>query len=171
MASARLPVLLFLVVLAWAAPARANFDMSGVYIPVGVNLGAGIHNKGDNGFLLGGEVSFLRFWHHNLGFAGGYADYLHDFGAGTHRVSLGPEGGLYFAGLDAGPVIEWGGGRTDFGARARVLATVALLSVYVGEQCRLTSADARWTTEIGVLLKFPIGIATCSSKHCAWGQW
>ena len=43
--------------------------------------------------------------------------------------------------------------------------------IYVGELCRLTTAAARWTTEVGVLLKIPFGIARCGSDRCRWGEW
>jgi hypothetical protein len=150
-----------------------SIDLGGVYIPVGVNVGAALRRDGANGLLLGGEASFVRYYHrHRKGlYFGGYLDYLRDFGAGIHRISVGPEVGWLFGGLDAGPVVELGGGRTEFGARARVFASIAVVTIYAGELCRVTTAEARWTTEVGMLLKFPFGIASCGRGGCNWGQW
>lgn len=148
-----------------------DFDLNGVYLPVGVNLGAGLRQDGADGLLLGGEASLVRFWADSLAFFGGYVDYLHDFGARTHRVSIGPEIGILFAGIDAGPVFELGGGQTELGARARLFGTIAFFTLYAGEVRSLTTAQTRWTTELGLLIKIPFGIASCSGSSCNWGHW
>jgi hypothetical protein len=116
-------------------------------------------------------VSGLYFWHeHRLAFLGGYADYLHDFGLGLHRISLGPEAGAYFAGIDAWPVIEPGQGTTELGARTRGFASLGFVAVYVGESYRFTSAHARWSTELGLLLKLPMINRTNDHKGWRWGD-
>lgn len=163
----------FALALPVSARAHGSMDLnlSGVYVPVGVNLGAGLRQDGADGFLLGGEASLVRFWADSLAFFGGYVDYLHDFGAKTHRLSIGPEIGMLFAGIDAGPVLELGGGQTELGARARLFGSIAFFTIYVGEACRLTTPEARFTTELGVLIKIPFGIASCSRNHCNWGHW
>jgi len=154
-----LPCLALLTILSIPSQARADasptFDFSGFYVPFGVNVGAALRSPGNNGLLLGGELSALYFWEH-AGFTilGGYADYLRDFGLGVHRVSFGPEFGMYFCGLDAGPVFEVGHGATHLGGRARLFASLAFLTLYVGEWYRPAGAPT-WSTEIGVLLKLP----------------
>jgi hypothetical protein len=178
MCQLRLLALILSVLLgsALVAPGRAradaspSFDFSGVYVPFGLDLGAALRTEGGNGLLLGGEVSGLYFWHkHSLAFVGGYADYLRDFGLGVHRISFGPEAGGYFAGIDAGPVIEFGHGATQLGARARVFGSLGFVALYVGESCRFTTERARWSTEVGLLLKLPLVSRTQENRGWGWG--
>jgi hypothetical protein len=97
---------LLLIVLALAsvlAPDRARadasprFDFSGIYLPVGVDVGVALRSRGKNGLLLGGEASAFYLWHDKgLTFVGGYAGYQRDFGLDVHRISFGPEAGTHF---------------------------------------------------------------------------
>jgi hypothetical protein len=149
------------------ADASPTVDFSGTYVPFGLNLGVALRSEGKNGLLLGGEVSGLNFWaKDNLAFVGGYADYLHDFGLGVHRISFGPEAGAYFVGIDAGLVIEFGNGTTELGARARVFGSFSFVALYVGESCRCTNAEVRWSTELGLLLKLPF--LNRNGEHKGW---
>jgi hypothetical protein len=164
-----------------AKPAQADFvgahdfDLSGVYLPLGIGVGAALRSQGASGLLIGGEVSLLRFWGDKNRFLGLYADYLYDRGVGTHRVSAGPELGLSWrvlsVGLDAGPVLEMDGDRTRVGVRPRLFASFLVFVAYAGETIRLTDSEARFATELGVLLKFPIPLAACSNDGCSWGRW
>jgi hypothetical protein len=152
------------------ADASPHFDHSGVYVPFGINLGVALRTQGANGLLLGGEASGLYLWHgRSLAFLGGYADYLHDFGSGLHRISFGPEAGAYSVGVDTGPVLELGHGATELGARARAFASLGFVAVYVGESYRSTSRYARWSTELGLLLKLPMINRTNEHKRWRWG--
>jgi hypothetical protein len=164
-----------------AQPAQADFvgahdfDLSGVYLPVGIGVGAALRSQGASGLLIGGEVSLLRFWGDRHHFLGLYADYLYDRGVRTHRVSAGPELGLSWrvlaVGLDAGPVLEMDGDRSRVGVRPRLFASFLVFIAYAGETIRLTDREARFATEVGVLLKFPIPLAACASDGCSWGHW
>lgn len=152
-----------------------DFSLSGIYAPIGVNVGAALRSQGANGLIIGGELSLLRYWEERSYFLGAYVDYLYDRGIGTHRVSLGPELGwamtVASAGLDVGPVLELDGGRTRLAIRPRVFASFLCFVAYAGGTMRLTDGDQRFTTEVGALLKFPIPLATCKEDGCIWGRW
>jgi len=152
------------------------FDLEGIYAPVGVNLGAALRGEGDNGFLLGGELSLVRLWPelHDMPMVilGGYGDFVHDFGSDTRRLSFGPEFGAYLMGIDLGPVFEWAPERSDVGGRARFFGSLGAVTLYVGEGYVFTRSTARFSTELGLLLKFPIPIASCGhAGGCRWGKW
>ena len=135
------------------AAASVNLDTSGFYVPFGINVGAALRSQGRNGWLLGGGISPVYFWHDDtFAFLGGYADYLRDFGAGFHRISFG--GGAHLCGVDGGSVIELGHGTSDIGWCARVFGSLAFVTLYAGEGYR-PAGGASWSTEIGLLIKVP----------------
>jgi len=163
-----------------------DFSLSGIYAPIGVNVGATLRSHGANGLLVGGEVSLLRYRERERYFWGAYVDYLYDRGARTHRVSVGPELGWTMqavsVGLDVGPALELGGDRARLAIRPRIFASLLFLVLYAGETIRLTDGYQRLATEVGALLKFPVPVGTCTSKttcdgrvfctdDCSWGRW
>jgi len=129
------------------------FDFRGWYVPVGVVVGAALHDEADNGFLFGGEASVVRigedFW------GGFYADIVRDFGFDATRVSFGPEGGFRTFGVDGGFLVETADGESRTGWTVRGLLMgpgfgfFARLSYFGGD------GDER-AGEVGVLLKLPV---------------
>jgi hypothetical protein len=151
---------LALGMVAFAGRARADasphFDFSGFYLPFGANVGAAIRGQGKTGLLLGGEVSGVHYWGDDtFAFVGGYADYLHDFGSGVHRISFGPEMGAYLCGFDIGSVLEFGNGASQIGGRARVFGSIGFVAFYVGGVYRPSAEQANWSAETGLLFKMP----------------
>jgi len=133
----------------------------GLWLPAGVNLGAGIHPNYGTNFLIGGEVSVIdlrRNAQNHLPF-GAYADFLRDQSVKTWRLSAGPELLIApFVGMDAGLVVEMGAPTPRLGMRVRYFAASFLLTPYLGSDLLFTGEN-RWVMEAGVLLKYPILLA------------
>src|SRR6185503_8135373 len=127
------PGLVALAVLLTARGARAEMTpkfQPGYYVPVGMNIGAALHDDAPNGVLVGGEASVVnwddivpRVWF------GGYFDALWDSGAGALRGSVGPEFGWLFLGLDAGYVLQTGVQGTYHGLCVRPTLTVGFFAL------------------------------------------
>jgi hypothetical protein len=128
------------------------------YLPIGLTAGAVARSHGSGG-VLGAEASFVRFPMANDYFAGAYVDALYDFGNRRTRLSLGPELGLRVFGLDGGPALQIGDGRTDVGWYARGFFTVGFFSIYARTGSFPGAPDPRAFLEGGVLLKWPIQVA------------
>ncbi len=128
----------------------------GWFAPVGMNIGGASHPTSSTGVLIGAEASVVYFPLPEGTWAGGYVDALYDSGSKKARMSIGPEFGMAFVGIDGGLVIQPGAGKMDLGYQARVLLTFGLFAVY-GRWGKLPGLEVDSTfREIGVLLKFPI---------------
>jgi hypothetical protein len=128
------------------------------YLPIGITAGAVTRSHGSGG-VLGAEASFVRFPIANEDFAGAYVDALYDFGNRRTRLSLGPEVGFRLFGLDGGPALQIGDGRTDVGWYARGFFTLGFFSLYARTGSFPGAPDPRAFLEGGVLLKWPIQLA------------
>jgi hypothetical protein len=145
-----------LVALLAARPARADVGPeSEWYFLAGVNLGAVIEEAVAE-FALGAEVSAARLFRRGAWY-GVYADTLRDFRRDATRVSAGVEAGYRLAGLDLGPVVEFGD-ETRTGLRVRAVLTGAWVTLYGGPVIRLgdLGGDQRLTGEVGFLIKVPL---------------
>lgn len=154
--------------LGWPSQARASGSPLGdcwacaLWLPVGVNVGAGIHPNQGTGFLIGGEASLIelrkeRRTHPALG---GYLDFLHDSESGTWRFSVGPETVVCpFVGFDAGLVMDVGGQAPRAGVRLRYFAPSLVVTPYFGAAF-MFSGENSVALETGALLKFPIPLAS-----------
>lgn len=142
-------------------PGRAGADMgphisSGWYLPVGLNLGAGLHPDLHHGFQIGGEVSFAYLDARKFIWGGGYVDVLRDLGAKSTRFSIGPEFGWSFIGIDAGYMGDIRDGDYHHGMTIRLLLTISIVSIY-GRWGHVFGLDEESDFgEVGVLLKAPI---------------
>ncbi len=125
---------------------------------VGANAGATFH-PGGPGFLLGGEASLalaeakrrtLKAWWY-----GAYADAVYDFSAKRTRMSIGPEIGYGVFGLDAGALVEAGGGKALFGLVVRPVLTLGAVALYGRVGVLPAASYGPLFGEAGVLLKFP----------------
>lgn len=133
---------------------EGEHDLGGWYVPYGIHLGASLHERAANGWLIGGEVSVVRV--HGMlaeSWAGGYADVRWDSGLEGLRLSIGPEAGLSILGADAGLLFDYDGDRLSVGGTARLLLTIGLAGVYVRGNYVLEPDG--WSVDFGVLLKIP----------------
>lgn len=119
----------------------------------------GVARTHGSGGVLGAEASLVRFPVANEYFAGAYVDALYDFGNRRTRLSLGPEIGFRLFGLDGGPALQIGEGRTDLGWYARGFFTMGFFSIYARTGSFPGAPDPRAFLEGGVLLKLPFLVA------------
>lgn len=128
-----------------------------VFIPFGLTFGAAFHEDAPVGFLLGGEVSVVSVNQiDELYWIGGYTDFLWDFGQDKFRMSIGPEFGYGFFGVDAGYLLQFDGEGYDHGFVIRPVLTVGFVAFAVryGHVFGVEK-DANFG-EVSALLKFPI---------------
>lgn len=141
---------------ALARPAEAHRPVTNsVWVPAGVTLAASLDEDADAGFVVGGEVSVVYldetgFW------VGGYVDTVYDVGPDATRLTVGPEAGFGFVGMDGGYAVEWRGGTAYHGGAARFLLTWGVVAVYGRVAHFVAPGPERTLGEVGVLLKWPI---------------
>lgn len=139
-------------------------------IPVGVNLGFGLHKTPvPTGGILGAEASLVfvamtesKFFTLPTFWGGAYVDALWDTAAGRGRASIGPEVGYMIFGVDGGVVAQAGGGPVRLGGCVRPMITIGILSLYVRLTFVPSDPEVDETTEIGLLIKYPF------SKNNNW---
>ncbi len=135
----------------WSSAAFADFGGSTRWLSVGGNVGVSRHSQKTFGVVgaevsVGGNQSF--FW------VGAYTDAMYDFGKERVRLSIGPELGILFLGVDGGLVLDVGEGKARPGFVVRPMLATGWVFPYVrfGE---ITGDDGYTFSEIGVLLKYP----------------
>jgi hypothetical protein len=146
-----------------ATPAHADPSW---LLPVGVNVGGALHPNGvPGGAIIGGEASLAhvswsntRFVQYPDSWEGGYVDMVYDHAAKRSRFTVGPEVGVLFVGIDGGFVGQFGGGAFHPGFAFRPLLTLGFLSIYGRFGWIPGDPEVNRFTEIGVLLKWPIGL-------------
>lgn len=126
----------------------------GSYLMLGPSLAAQLDRCDGASFVLGGELSFVNvsdaFW------MGAYLDTVHAFAVDETRLSLGPELGIRFLGLDGGYVASFGGEASpQHGVTVRPMLTFGIVTAYF-RSTWLLGEHADWLAELGVLLKAPI---------------
>ena len=145
-----------------AAPPPERTPPGGLYLPLGFSTGLAVHGGSRTGALLGGELSLVYLDRPTLGFAGLYADALHDGAVATTRLSLGPELGAHGLGIDGGYAVQLGtdGGPTRTGGVLRVFASLSVVSVTarIGYLASAGSVGGSWFGELGLALKYPFGL-------------
>lgn len=145
-------------------PPAPRTPPGGLYVPIGFSTGLALHGGAGarTGALLGGEASLVYLNRPALGYAGLYADALHDGAVGATRLSGGPELGTHGFGVDGGYVVQLGpdGHAARHGGVLRVFASLAVVSITarVGYLAGATGADGGWFGELGLALKFPFGL-------------
>lgn len=130
---------------------RMSYD--GSYVMLGPSLALTLDRGEGNGAALGGEVSFVGV--RDALWAGAYLDVLRAFAADETRLSIGPEIGVRFLGVDAGYVLNLGRRSTQHGFALRPMLTLGIVTVYF-RSTFLAGERADWLGELGVLLKAPI---------------
>jgi hypothetical protein len=155
-----------IVLLGWiaaSAPARnassqeqGTMSYDGSYIMLGPSLAVLLDRGEDASFVLGGELSVVSvsdaFW------LGAYLDAAHAFAIDETRLSIGPELGVRFLGLDGGYVLSFGGHRSpQHGVAIRPMLTFGIVTAYFRSSW-LLGGHADWYGELGLLLKAPIVI-------------
>ena len=113
----------------------------------------------DHGYYLGGEASIVRLSPKDR-FVGFYGDGYHDFGARRTYTTAGLEGGAHFVGVDGGLATRFGGDRPEWGAAARLFASVGVVGLYVRYAyfaASLGRSDDH-VVQIGALIKVPAWI-------------
>jgi len=130
-----------------------NID-SGYYLLPGLTTSTVMHRTGKVSGFLGGEVSLAYVDGRNATWYGGYFDAGYDFGSKGTRVSLGPEYGYYYCGVDGGLLLEeratgWGKGFV-----ARGYATIGVAAIYA-RYGQVVTDDRDRFFELGLLLKLP----------------
>ena len=146
-------------------PAKASahgLPNANVWIPVGLSTGYALHDTLPNGALLGPELSVVRITNQGLWY-GGYADFLWDLGSDRQRLSIGPEFGHTFFGIDGGYVLEQND-KLRHGVALRPLLTIALISVGF-RGVKLFGAGGETLGEISVLVKLPFPVATATEHY------
>jgi hypothetical protein len=140
-----------------------------LFVPIGLNAGGVVHRDPvPTGSVIGAEVSAVVATVDRVAsipfdvgaWKGGYADVLWDTGSDRVRMSLGPEIGWAFFGLDGGPLLQIGGGAVHPGFATRVLVTLGFVSTYVRMGGVAGDHSAQPFTEFGALLKYPIHLGS-----------
>jgi hypothetical protein len=142
----------------------ARADDANWAVPVGVNAGFGLHKTPNpTGAILGVEGSFVvlaftesKYFSLPTVWGGGYVDAVWDTAAGRGRVSVGPEIGYMVFGVDGGLVTQFGGGEVRLGGCVRPMLTIGVISLYVRLTFVPSDPEVDQTTEIGILLKYPL---------------
>jgi hypothetical protein len=125
----------------------------GSYVMVGPSLALTLDRGEGNGAAVGGEASFVGV--RDALWVGAYLDAVHAFAADETRLSVGPELGVRFLGVDAGYVLKVGQRATQHGLALRPMLTLGVVTVYF-RSTWLAGEHADWLGELGVLLKAPI---------------
>jgi hypothetical protein len=151
--------LIVVAVLSFARPAHAEcekiFCVPKRFVLGGLNIGSSV-GHGDDGLVLGAEISAggledsgdFPSWY------GGYLDVVHDFATEQTRISIGPEFGIAFVGLDGGIVFQNVDDETKTGVAGRLALTIGFISIYG----RAIAVDGARFGEVGVLLKGPLSL-------------
>jgi hypothetical protein len=137
---------------------RASFNALG-----GIVLGKSFNEQADDGFVLGGELSFVvthvkdnkslvpeMIWY------GAYADVIHDYGSDQTRASIGPEVGFMMVGVDGGLLAQLSD-ESRVGFTIRPVVTFGVLALYVRHNRFADSLPDNKTWEAGVLIKYVKG--------------
>jgi hypothetical protein len=130
-------------------PIFGSFE--GTYLMVGPHVGVGLSSRS---FLLGGEVSVV---HQTTEFVwyGAFVDGVRDFGREQTRFSIGPEVGFSAFGLDAGYLLVSRGDSVAHGVTLRPMISLGYATLF-GRFSKELSNQTRLSTELGLLLKYPI---------------
>ena len=134
------------------------------FLPVGVNAAAAFGNSSRSaGFVGGLEASFVHI-NRDLDWMGVYGDASYDTGIQRTRLTLGPEIGTAFLGVDGGFAMLLGGDKPYAGFVLRPMLTFSLVTIYgrfvdfPGEP-----TNTAWG-ELGVLIKIPIPIVETPAR-------
>ena len=128
---------------------------AGEYAPIGMNAGYGFGRAGaKDGLLVGVEASYVRNLD-NLVWYGAYSDGVYDRSAAEARLSLGPEFGWMFLGIDGGYLVAIGKERVEHGFTVRPMLTTGVVTLYARGGVLLTGAEDRFA-EVGALVKWPL---------------
>lgn len=133
-----------------SAGGHVNFD--GLYTLVGPTLGMGVET-GHIAPLLGLEISHVSLQDYT--WKGVYADVSVDVGNGNTQLSVGPEIGALFVGLDTGMVAQIHKDGQDFGGRLRVVGTLGFFGVTLGWTRFVTRDEKNQRLEITIFGKLP----------------
>jgi len=127
----------------------------GAFVLAGAHLALALDRADGPELSVGGEVSFAHL-SEDLFWTGGYLDGVYSTRSDEWRMSVGPEIGFGFLGLDAGYVLKLGGEHsTQHGIVVRPMLTAGVVTAFF-RSAWLTGAHADWSGEIGILAKFPI---------------
>lgn len=141
-----------------AALAEPSTAPAGLWMPVGANVGAAFH-AGGIGLVFGGEASVVSHgYYYDLWF-GGYTDFLYDDRLDRFRLSMGPEIGWKYFGVDAGYLAEIdvnGNDETHHGFTIRPMVSLGAVSLTLRYGHVFGSKQAENFGELGALLKLPI---------------
>jgi hypothetical protein len=147
------------------APVRRDggtMQPRGLFLMPGVNLALAFDRADDAEVALGGEVSLVML-REDLLWAGSYLDAAYSTESDETRLSLGPELGFGFFGLDAGYLLKLGGAHgAQHGISLRPLLTIGVATMYF-RSAWLFGSNSDWSGEIGVLLKLPIELPGSTS--------
>ena len=152
------PLVIGAFVLATLGPRIARGDAApkfnnAWFVPVGVSGALALHADAPAGFAGGAEVSVVH--NDDYDWLGAYADVVHDFAVDATRLSIGPELGEGFAGIDGGYLFEVGNGRTRHGVTVRPMLSLGFVMLY-GRVGWLGGQDPETLGEVGLLFKYPI---------------
>jgi hypothetical protein len=129
----------------------------GFRLPVGFWTAVAIHDDATDGFMGAFEASLVHT-DRDYDWVGAYADIGRDFATDRTRLSVGPEIGSGFFGIDAGYALELGGPQARHGYVIRPLLSLGV--IMLGARLGHFFGDAEETFgEVGLLFKFPIELA------------
>jgi hypothetical protein len=129
----------------------------GFRLPVGFWTAVAIHDDATDGFMGALEASIVHTGR-DYDWVGVYADIGRDFAADRTRLTVGPEIGSGFFGIDAGYAMELGGPRTRHGYVIRPLLSLGVIMLG-GRVGHFFGDDEETFGEVGLLFKFPIELA------------
>jgi hypothetical protein len=129
----------------------------GFRLPVGFWTAVAIHDDATDGFMGALEASFVHT-DRDYDWVGGYVDFGYDFAADRARLTVGPEIGSGFFGIDGGYALELGGPSARHGYVIRPLLSLGV--IMIGARLGHFFGDAEETFgEVGLLFKIPLEIA------------
>jgi len=137
-----------------ARGAGGTMQPKGAFVLAGAHLSLAFGRAEGPEVGLGGEVSFAHL-REDLFWTGGYLDGTYSTRSDEWRMSVGPEIGFGFLGLDAGYLLKLGGEHsTQHGFVVRPMLTAGVVTAFF-RSAWLLGAHADWSAEIGLLLKWP----------------
>jgi hypothetical protein len=123
------------------------------FLPFGVSAAYAIHDGTSNGFAGGLELSIVH--NDEFDWKGAYVDLVRDFANEHTRLSIGPEIGAAFVGIDGGYLLDTGGDRARHGFCLRPMFSLGFVMAY-GRIEQLIGSEHETLGEIGILIKFPV---------------
>jgi hypothetical protein len=138
-----------------APESGGTMQPEGAFVLAGAHLSLALDRADGPELSVGGEVSVAHLTA-DLFWAGSYLDGVYSTRSDEWRMSIGPEIGFGFLGLDAGYVLKLGGEHsTQHGIVVRPMLTAGVVTAFF-RSAWLFGEHGDWSGEVGILVKLSI---------------